>query len=102
MMKNSEKFVLEYLKPVIEDAVNGIELFIDYKTQLQEILQKKNKGNIKYKVVKEDGPDHDKIFHTEVYIKEKMIGGGAGKSKKDAEQNAAKSALERMDEKDEN
>ena len=100
-MENASRFVLEHLKPVIEDAVNGIELFIDYKTQLQEILQKKNKGNISYKVVKEDGPDHDKVFHTEVYSKERVIGVGAGKSKKDAEQNAARSALERMDEQNE-
>lgn len=100
-MEYAEKFVLEHLKPVIEDAVNGMELFIDYKTQLQEILQKKNKDSIRYKVVKEDGPDHDKIFHTEVYAKNNVLGVGTGRSKKDAEQNAAKVALERMDDKDE-
>ena len=100
-MKYAERFVLEHLKPVIEDAVNGMELFIDYKTRLQEILQKKSKDSIKYKVVKEDGPDHNKIFHTEVYTKLNILGVGTGKSKKDAEQNAAKIALERMDDKNE-
>lgn len=101
-MENAKCFVLKHLKPVIADAVNGLELFIDYKTQLQEVLQKKNKGNIEYKVVKEEGPDHNKIFHTEVYAKEKELGTGFGKSKKDAEQNAAKAALIRMDEDNEN
>lgn len=101
-MVNAKTFVLYHLKPVIEDAINGIELFIDYKTQLQEILQKNNKGKITYQVVKEEGPDHNKLFHTEVYIKETTLGRGVGKSKKDAEQDAAKSALKVMDEEDEN
>lgn len=101
-MDNAKTFVLYHLKPVIEDAINGIELFIDYKTQLQEILQKNNKGKITYQVVKEEGPDHNKLFYTEVYIKEMILGKGTGKSKKDAEQDAAKSALKRMDESNEN
>ncbi len=100
-MESAKPFVLHHLKPVIEDAVNGRELFIDYKTQLQETMQKSCKGNIAYKVVKEEGPDHNKVFHTEVCSKEKIIGLGVGKSKKDAEQNAAKAALERMDDKSE-
>ena len=101
-MESAKPFVLHHLKPVIEDAVSGRELFIDYKTQLQETMQKVNKGNIAYKVTKEEGPDHNKIFHTEVYAKEKELGTGFGKSKKDAEQNAAKAALIRMDEDNEN
>lgn len=101
-IENAKEFVLFHLKPVIHDAVNGIELFIDYKTQLQENLQKKNKGNIKYKVVKEEGPDHNKEFFTEVYSNEKLLGLGTGKSKKEAEQNAAKSALKGMDKSYEN
>lgn len=100
-MESAKPFVLHHLKPVIEDAVSGRELFIDYKTQLQETMQKSNKGNILYKVIKEEGPDHNKVFHTEVCAKEKIIGLGVGKSKKDAEQNAAKSALERMDDRSE-
>lgn len=101
-MESAKSFVLEHLKPVIEDAVNGIELFIDYKTQLQEVLQKKNKGNITYKVIKEEGPDHNKVFHTKVYAKETELGVGVGRSKKYAEQDAAKLALEKMNENNEN
>lgn len=101
-MESAKTFVLYHLEPAIEGAVNGIELFIDYKTQLQEILQKKNSGKILYKVVREEGPDHNKSFYTEVYVKEVILGKGIGKSKKDAEQDAAKSALKRMDENNEN
>ena len=101
-MLEAKKFVLQHLEPAIKDAINGIELFIDYKTQLQEILQKKNSDKITYQVVKEEGPDHNKSFFTEVYSKEIVLGKGKGKSKKDAEQDAAKSAIIRMDESDEN
>ncbi len=101
-MLEAKRFVLDHLKPAIKDAINGIELFVDYKTQLQEILQKKNSDKITYQVVKEEGPDHNKSFFTEVYSKEIVLGKGKGKSKKDAEQDAAKSAIIRMDESDEN
>lgn len=95
---NSAKtFVLKYMTEIIENAVDGRELFIDYKTQLQELLQKKTKSKIEYKVISEEGPDHNKIFHTEVVVKNRILGKGVGKSKKEAEQNAAKIALERME-----
>lgn len=98
---SARKFVLKNLSDVIEDAVSGGELFTDYKTQLQETLQKKTKSKIEYKVVLEEGPDHNKIFHTEVSVRNKVLGVGVGKSKKEAEQNAAKRALVRMDKKNE-
>jgi len=98
---SARKFVLEHFNTIIEKAIIGGELFTDYKTQLQEELQKKTKSKIEYKVVHEEGPDHNKIFHTEVIVKNKVLGKGIGKSKKEAEQNAAKRALIRMDEKNE-
>ena len=94
---NAKTFVLKFMTGIIENAVNGMELFIDYKTQLQEILQKKTKSKIEYKIISEEGPDHNKIFHTEVIVKNKVLGKGLGKSKKEAEQNAAKTALERLE-----
>ncbi|WP_352419572.1 ribonuclease III [Proteiniborus sp.] len=94
---NAKKFVLKYMTGIIENAVNGRELFIDYKTQLQELLQKKTKSKIEYKVVSEEGPDHNKVFFTEVVVKGNILGKGFGRSKKEAEQNAAKKALERME-----
>lgn len=95
--KSAKTFVLKFMTSIIENAVNGRELFIDYKTQLQELLQKKTKSKIEYRVVFEEGPDHNKIFHTEVVLKNKVLGKGQGKSKKEAEQNAAMKALKRMD-----
>ncbi|AFS78637.1 ribonuclease III [Gottschalkia acidurici 9a] len=100
-IESAKTFVLKYLTPVIENAVNGVELFIDHKTHLQELLQKKIKCKIEYRVVLEEGPDHNKIFHTEVLVKDEVLGKGIGKSKKEAEQDAARSAINRMEDNNE-
>ena len=68
----------------------------DYKTELQEILQRDGAQDITYKMVGEDGPDHCKTFTSGVYLNGKEIGRGSGRSKKEAEQSAAKSALGEM------
>lgn len=68
-------------------------LFIDYKTDLQENLQKITRSKIEYKVVKEEGPDHNKIFYIDVVVDNKVVGTGTGRNKKEAEQMAAKEAL---------
>ena len=65
----------------------------DYKSKLQEIIQKKHKIPPSYAVLGETGPDHDKTFEVEVLIKKKALGQGKGKSKKEAEQDAAHDAL---------
>ncbi len=92
---NSKKFILNNLKSIIVDAVNG-KLFLDHKTQLQELLQKDSESIIKYDVVKQEGPDHNKIFHIEVKNKSRVLGRGVGRSKKEAEQSAAQSALSKV------
>ena len=89
----AKRFVLTNLEDIIHNAVNGIEIFIDYKTQLQEILQKQTKSKIDYKILKEEGPDHNKIFYMEVKVGNKIIGTGYGRSKKEAEQSSARKAL---------
>ena len=84
------------IKNFEQDIIHAIakgDLFIDYKTELQELLQRKTKSKIQYKVVKEEGPDHDKRFFIEVIVENKVIGKGMGRNKKEAEQNAAKQAL---------
>lgn len=91
-IENVKKFILESLKETIEDAIGG-RIHQDYKTHLQEIVQRENTDKITYLVVKEEGPDHNKIFHVQVKIGEKIAGKGSGKSKKEAEQDAAKEAL---------
>jgi len=65
----------------------------DYKTSLQEVVQLKQGQVLSYHVVDESGPDHMKLFSVEVLLNEKAIGRGSGKSKKEAEQAAAKAAL---------
>lgn len=89
----AKKFVLTNLEDIINNAVKGIEIFIDYKTQLQEILQKQTKSKIDYRILREEGPDHNKIFYMEVRIGNKIIGTGYGRSKKEAEQSSARKAL---------
>jgi len=68
----------------------------DFKSQLQEFIQRDNLGNIEYQIVEEIGPAHDREFHTEVKIEGRVYGNGIGKSKKVSEQNAAHQALKKL------
>lgn len=93
--KKASKFVLSCLKEIIEDAVNG-KLYSDYKTRLQEIIQAKTDLAVMYETVKEEGPDHSKTFYVDVLVGGEFKGSGTGRSKKEAEQNAAKNALQKI------
>jgi len=86
--------VLKIFKSRIDDAVSG-KLNSDYKTELQERLQARGETKISYVIDREEGPDHDKTFYITLYCAGEPAGSGQGKSKKEAEQNAAKEALER-------
>lgn len=88
---DSKKFILDNLLETVEHAVKG-EILLDYKTELQELIQKSNKFPIEYRVIKEEGPDHNKSFFIEVFNNGKVLGRGKGTSKKEAEQKAAKAA----------
>ncbi len=68
----------------------------DYKSKLQELIQKKFRMPPTYILVGEDGPDHNKIFHMEARIKKKLLGKGQGRSKKESEQAAARAALKKI------
>ena len=68
----------------------------DYKTALQEIIQKNPGEQLEYVLVGESGPDHNKHFVVEVHLNSNVIGKGGGRSKKEAEQQAAREALELM------
>ncbi len=72
--------------------------FKDYKTTLQEIIQRNPEESVSYTLVDETGPDHDKQFTVAVHLNSNVIGTGIGKSKKQAEQMAAKQALKLMGE----
>ena len=82
-------------KFVLSDLENKI-LFLDSKTILQEEVQKKNCGSLRYELVKETGPDHDKQFTVEAFLGDTLIGQGVGHTKKAAEQQAAYQALLKM------
>ena len=90
--KCAEKYVLEFIIPEINRTItNGVK---DYKTQLQELYQKKTKSTPKYELVSKTGPDHDRTFTVSVILNDKKYGPASAKSKKEAEQLAAKMALE--------
>lgn len=87
------KVILEMLDAKIDLAVKG-KLDKDFKTRLQEKLQEiDHKARIRYLIVDEEGPDHNKIFTVELAVNDKVIGRGRGRSKAKAEQAAAEDAL---------
>ncbi len=75
---------------------NRFMLFGDYKTALQEVIQKNPEEKVEYLLIDESGPDHSKTFSVEVCLNSNVIGRGTGKSKKEAEQMAAREALALM------
>ena len=93
-MEAASEFILTYMNQIINDSIKG-KIFRDYKTCLQEVLQSQGENNIWYKLIDEKGPDHNKRFVMEVGINDTVLGVGEGKSKKDAEQVAAKCALDK-------
>ncbi len=90
-----ERFILENIKDQIEFASKNVGLK-DYKTVLQEELQKNGEVCIQYILVKEEGPDHEKVFTIDVECDGQKLAQGVGKSKKKAEMEAARKALESM------
>lgn len=92
-LEDARVFILSnYDTDYIEEFLKG-NIFTDYKTELQEVLQKTSHEKIEYKIEKEIGPDHSKEFYINVIVENKVIGRGIGKNKKEAEQMAAKEAL---------
>ncbi|MEG1834898.1 MAG: ribonuclease III [Oscillospiraceae bacterium] len=88
----ARKFVLKFVIPY----VNAKPCFKDYKTTLQEVVQQNQGEILEYILISERGPDHDKCFEVEVHLNSNVIGAGEGRSKKQAEQAAAREALELM------
>lgn len=91
-LEEAKRFVLRFVVPCVESKPT----FRDYKTMLQEVVQQNQGETLEYVLVSETGPDHDKHFAVEVHLNSNVIGHGVGGSKKKAEQNAAKEALEMM------
>ena len=93
----ARKFVLGFIEKRLHEESPEL-LYKDYKTILQEIIQQNREEALSYCLVDESGPDHDKRFVVEVHLNSNVIGKGVGRSKKQAEQMAAKEALELMGE----
>ncbi len=90
----AQKFTVSAFKKMIEGAMAG-RIFSDYKSEIQEVLQSGGKTvNINYVLDREEGPAHDKTFYLHMECDGKNYGSGKGKTKKEAEQNAAKASLE--------
>ena len=86
-------FVRQFI--LVEVPVNKLHN-VDYKTQLQELVQQKKNQVLSYALVGESGPDHDKQFDVEVSLNGAIVGYGRGSSKKRAEQDAARAAIKKL------
>ena len=87
-------FILTHVVPLLDGIIANAS-WIDAKSRFQEIAQDKTGITPAYKTIKEEGPDHDKHFTVGVFLNDEMMGQGEGKSKQDAEQLAARDALEK-------
>ena len=67
---------------------------MDYKTRFQQLVQKDGSEQLSYVTVSESGPDHDKVFEVEALVNSNVVGRGRGRTKREAEQDAARQALE--------
>lgn len=95
-LEEARNFIVTQLKDVIRN-VEKKEYNKDYKTLLQEIVQRDHHNNLEYVLTKEEGPDHDKSFYVNVKINDRIYGSGVGKNKKEAEQEAARIAIDLLD-----
>jgi len=98
-LKKARDFTLRNLEDKIQNLINSNTVF-DFKTRFQEVVQEKFGVLPKYKVHKEEGPEHMKIFEMGVFVKNVFYGRGRGKSKKEAAQKAARAGLEKIREKE--
>ena len=94
-LEEAEKFIVENLKDSAKIASQHVGQK-DYKTVLQEILQKHGEVKIEYNIIKEQGPDHDKLFTAEVKYNNIYLETGEGKTKKAAEMEAERKAIEKL------
>ncbi|MCB0413082.1 MAG: ribonuclease III [Bdellovibrionales bacterium] len=94
--EKAQSVVNGIFKELIKDIKNIESIFVDYKTQLQELSQKIYGITPKYKLLVSTGPDHEKIFQMEVFINDQVKAQGSGGSKKQAAQSAAQMLLEEL------
>ncbi len=91
----ASRFILSHLKKFL-DLIDRGDYDHDYKSDLQELVQKHGEVAIHYEMVRDEGPDHDKTIWMELTVNGKKLGCGVGKNKKEAAQHAAKEAIEAL------
>lgn len=96
-LETAARFAMEHLRDIVSDVLEG-RVERDYKTELQEILQKRSNFPVHYVILKEEGPAHDKTFTAAVVYMGRQLGSGSGHSKKESEQQAARNTLETIEE----
>ena len=89
-------YILGHFRKIIDKAINN-DIILDYKTKLQEEMQKSGEVSIVYELLKYEGPPHRRKFYTSVIVDDKELGTGEGYSKKESEQNAAREALKSLE-----
>ena len=92
----AQGYVICQLEDHLQQVEHGVSAVKDYKTMLQELVQKHGENNISYCMLGSTGPDHAKIFEFAVRLNDEVLGTGKGPSKKAAEQQAAKVALDKL------
>ncbi len=90
-LEKAREFLLPKIIPIIDKAAKGWDT--DYKSRLQKLVQQTPEEVLEYKLLEEVGPPHDRVFKTAVYLNSNMLGEGWGRTKREAEQQAAKIAL---------
>ncbi len=92
----AKDYVVGCFKGIIEKAINN-DIILDYKTRLQEYLQKNGEISIVYELIKFEGPPHRRKFFSRLLIDNKEFSSGEGYSKKESEQDAARTALQQLE-----
>ncbi|MGB7604068.1 MAG: ribonuclease III [Lutisporaceae bacterium] len=95
-INKAKSFVLDTLKDIIKRAIQN-KIVSDYKSYIQEYIQKTSQAKISYELLLEEGPAHSRTFEIAMMLDDKTIGIGRGNSKKEAQQAAAKNAMEKLE-----
>ena len=92
------EIVTTFLEEIVFPKINAgaFSHVMDFKSQLQELVQRDGAGSLEYRIMKEVGPAHSREFESRVYLNGQELGTGTGRSKKEAEQHAAQMALEKL------
>ncbi|VEF48435.1 ribonuclease III [Bacillus freudenreichii] len=95
-LEKTQAFLEEIVFPKVE--IGAFSHVMDFKSQLQEVVQRDGAGTLEYQILNEHGPAHNRLFESQVILNGQVLGAGKGRSKKEAEQHAAQMALGKLNE----